>query len=176
MKRLRKPLRWTSYWQWCWTCLLPLPLSLGRQRMQSSGLFMRSSVNELGDSSPFCRLGYFELRDVTLTQQALLDRITKHYIQQVCTYTHLYIEPYIHGIVHTGLLLYSVCIVLQCWGPFRLWYCVVLHLGPCYSTKARQWWCYCVCMYACCAGSHSDVQYCAGSGGLGQSSWLHQRL
>jgi len=102
--------------------------------MQSSGLYIimcsSSTVNELGDTSVFYRLGYFELRDVTLTQQALLDRITKHYIQQVHMYVHTYvytfrsclpavpiysaIQPSIcDAIVHTGpLLLYSVCIVL----------------------------------------------------------------
>ena len=64
--------------------------------MQSSGLYIimcsSSTVNELGDTSVFCRLGYFELRDVTLTQQALLDRITKHYIQQVRTYIRMCIH------------------------------------------------------------------------------------
>ena len=30
-----------------------------------------------------CRLGYFQLENAALTQDALVDRITKHYIQQV---------------------------------------------------------------------------------------------
>lgn len=41
---------------------------------------------QLNDRSIQYRLGYFQLENVALTRDALVDRVTKHYVQQVCLY------------------------------------------------------------------------------------------